>query len=255
MEERSRTSRRCSSGAVVLGETLKRANLAVENVETVVNKDSTKVKVATKIDVSALEAELASLPAGSYAIEPAPPNPVAVPGRAFAGSETARNGINGLVIAARAAHVAVDAVRVGPICLDGDGREPFFLDQPARDNRALAIELVRAVCGFAEQDETCIADPVEQVIVVGPVSRETPAQRSDDLRRFTFGLRRCLRLQITMDVRGSDRGKAVECLRDLDDRIRYGQADQLVHQPSYPAAGVSTAYGRGHHDALRAQLL
>ena len=69
------------------------------NVEKVVNKDSTKVKVATKIDVSALEAELANLPAGSYAIEPAPPNPVAVPGRAFAGSETARNGINGLVIA------------------------------------------------------------------------------------------------------------------------------------------------------------
>jgi phage tail sheath protein FI len=70
-----------------------------QNVEKVVNKESTKVKVATKIDVSALEAELASLPAGSYAIEPAPPNPVAVPGRAFACSETARNGINGLVIA------------------------------------------------------------------------------------------------------------------------------------------------------------
>jgi phage tail sheath protein FI len=69
------------------------------NVETVVNKDSTRVKVATKIDVSQLEADLASLPAGSYAIEPAPSNPVAVPGRAFAGSETARQGINGLVIA------------------------------------------------------------------------------------------------------------------------------------------------------------
>ena len=55
--------------------------------------------MATKIDTSQLEADLASLPAGSYAIEPAPPTPVAVPGRAFAGSETARQGINGLVIA------------------------------------------------------------------------------------------------------------------------------------------------------------
>ena len=69
------------------------------NIETVVNKESAKVKVATKIDVSNLEAELASLPAGSYAIEPAPANPVAVPGKAFAGSETSRQGINGLVIA------------------------------------------------------------------------------------------------------------------------------------------------------------
>ena len=55
--------------------------------------------MATKIDTSKLEADLASLPAGSYPIEPAPATPVAVPGRAFAGSETARKGINGLVIA------------------------------------------------------------------------------------------------------------------------------------------------------------
>ncbi|MET0577279.1 MAG: phage tail sheath subtilisin-like domain-containing protein, partial [Ilumatobacteraceae bacterium] len=73
--------------------------LTLSDVEKVVNKDSTKVKVATKIDVSTLEADLASLPAGSYPIEPAPPSPVSVPGRAFAGSETARQGINGLVIA------------------------------------------------------------------------------------------------------------------------------------------------------------
>lgn len=69
------------------------------NIETVVNKESTKIKVATKVDVSKLEAELATLPAGSYAIEPAPPKPVPVPSKAFAGSETARAGINGLTIA------------------------------------------------------------------------------------------------------------------------------------------------------------
>jgi len=69
------------------------------NVETVVNKESEKVKVATKVDTSKLEADLATIPAGVYAIEPAPAEPIAVSGRAFAGSETARTGINGLVIA------------------------------------------------------------------------------------------------------------------------------------------------------------
>jgi phage tail sheath protein FI len=69
------------------------------NVETVVNGGSKKVKVATKLDTKGLAADLASLPQGIYAIEPAPPSPVPVPGRAFAGSETARTGISGLVIA------------------------------------------------------------------------------------------------------------------------------------------------------------
>jgi len=67
--------------------------------ETVINKESKKVKVATKVDTSKLAADLASVPAGVYAIEPAAASPVAVSGRAFAGSETARTGISGLVIA------------------------------------------------------------------------------------------------------------------------------------------------------------
>jgi phage tail sheath protein FI len=69
------------------------------NIDKVVNKESKKIKVATKVDAAQLADDLASLPAGTFAVEPAPPNPVAVPGRAFAGSETARTGINGLVIA------------------------------------------------------------------------------------------------------------------------------------------------------------
>ena len=67
--------------------------------ETVVNKESTKVKIATKIDTDKLVNDLASIPAGVYSIEPAPANPTPVSGRAFTGSETARTGINGLVIA------------------------------------------------------------------------------------------------------------------------------------------------------------
>jgi phage tail sheath protein FI len=60
---------------------------------------STKVKVATKIDVDQLAADLQTLPTGSFAIEPVTPNPVSVPGRAFSGSESARTGISGLSIA------------------------------------------------------------------------------------------------------------------------------------------------------------
>jgi phage tail sheath protein FI len=70
-----------------------------KNIDSVVNKESTRVKVATKVDVDALAAEFATLPTGSFAIEPAPPTPVAVAGKSFTGSESARTGINGLVIA------------------------------------------------------------------------------------------------------------------------------------------------------------
>jgi hypothetical protein len=64
-----------------------------------INKTSTRVKVATKIDVDQLAADLRTIPAGTFAIEPAPATPVAVPSRAFAGSESARTGISGLTIA------------------------------------------------------------------------------------------------------------------------------------------------------------
>lgn len=73
--------------------------LKLADAEKTVNAGSTKVKVATKVDTKNLAAALQTVPAGMYAIEPAPPTPVSVPGRAFAGSETARQGINGLVIA------------------------------------------------------------------------------------------------------------------------------------------------------------
>jgi len=69
------------------------------NVESVVNAESTKIRVATKVDLSDVDVALASLQAGSYAIEPATPDPIAVKGKAFTGSEVDRTGINGLVIA------------------------------------------------------------------------------------------------------------------------------------------------------------
>lgn len=60
---------------------------------------STKVKVATKVDVDQLAADLQTIPTGNFDIVPAAALPVPVPGRAFTGSESARTGINGLTIA------------------------------------------------------------------------------------------------------------------------------------------------------------
>jgi hypothetical protein len=51
------------------------------------------------------------------------------------------------------AHEAVDAVRVGPVGLDGDRGEALFVDQPPRDRGAIGVELVRAVRGFAEEHD------------------------------------------------------------------------------------------------------
>ena len=60
--------------------------------------------------------------------------------------------------AADAADVLIDAVGVRPIPFDGDPRETLLLDEPLRDARPLAVELVRAVCRLAEQDDSRVTD-------------------------------------------------------------------------------------------------
>jgi hypothetical protein len=74
------------------------SGLTLDKVESEL-KTSTKVKAALKIDLGALSPDLAVLQAGNFAIEPAPATPISVSSKAFAGSETARTGISGLVIA------------------------------------------------------------------------------------------------------------------------------------------------------------
>jgi Bacteriophage tail sheath protein len=70
------------------------------NVEKVVNGASTKVKVKLnidpKLDVSSM---IDVMKPGTFSLEKAAPTPVPVNGRRFAGSESARTGINGLAIA------------------------------------------------------------------------------------------------------------------------------------------------------------
>ena len=51
----------------------------------------------------------------------------------------------GVGVVASRADVAVDAQRVRPVGLRRDGGEALLLDQPARDPRPLAVELVRPV--------------------------------------------------------------------------------------------------------------
>jgi phage tail sheath protein FI len=78
------------------------------NVKTVVNATSTKIKVDVKIDAGVdLASQLEVLKPGRYALEKAAPVPVPVSGRKFAGSEAARNGINGLAVASDVTMVVV----------------------------------------------------------------------------------------------------------------------------------------------------
>ena len=70
------------------------------DVATVVNKTSTKVKVTVNLDKKAdLTGQLDILKPGTYPLQAAAPKPVPVTGRQFAGSESARSGINGLAVA------------------------------------------------------------------------------------------------------------------------------------------------------------
>ncbi len=70
------------------------------NVATVVNAASTKVKVEVLLDAKVdLSGQLEVLRPGSYPLEKAAPTAVPVTGRRFAGSESARQGINGLAVA------------------------------------------------------------------------------------------------------------------------------------------------------------
>jgi hypothetical protein len=70
------------------------------NVKTAVNKTSTKIKVDLSLDKAAdLSQQLEVIKPGRYPLEKAAPVPVPVTGRKFAGSESTRNGINGLAVA------------------------------------------------------------------------------------------------------------------------------------------------------------
>ena len=70
------------------------------NVATVINGTSTRIKVNVLLDDKTdLSSQIEVLRPGLYSLEKATPTPVPVTGRKFAGSETTRQGINGLAVA------------------------------------------------------------------------------------------------------------------------------------------------------------
>jgi hypothetical protein len=62
------------------------------------------------------------------------------------------------LVAARSARVAVDAVGIRPVGFDRHGAEAPLLNEPLGDLSPLAVELVRAVRGFAQQHQAGAAD-------------------------------------------------------------------------------------------------
>ncbi|KMM46239.1 MAG: phage tail sheath family protein [Cellulomonas sp.] len=97
---------------------------------TVINKTSTKVKVEIKLAQDTdLSSQLELLKPGQYSLEKAAPKPVAVSGRKFAGSESARSGINGLAIAEDVTIVVV----------------PDLLTAATKDDGSLDLGLWKAV--------------------------------------------------------------------------------------------------------------
>jgi Bacteriophage tail sheath protein len=78
------------------------------DVKIVVNEASTKVKVKLELDKKVdLSSQLELIKPGQYQLAKAAPKKVPVTGRKFAGSESARTGINGLAIADEVTIVAV----------------------------------------------------------------------------------------------------------------------------------------------------
>jgi hypothetical protein len=91
--------------------------------------------------------------------------------------------------------VAVDAIAVGPVPLDGNEAEALLLDQATADPCSPEVILVRPVRRLAEQDVAGIADPLEEgVQVLGVLERggkgeDLPAEASAQIRfivRDTF---------------------------------------------------------------------
>ncbi len=78
-----------------------------------------------------------------------------------------REGLDGFLVVALALEEAIDPISVRPVGLDGHGGEAFFPDQAFGDLRPGAIELVSSVRRFSKQDETRVADQLQQRVVVG----------------------------------------------------------------------------------------
>src|SRR6185437_11741678 len=77
--------------------------------------------------------------------------------------------LEGIGIFARFANEAMNTVGVRPVAFNGYEIEAFLLDQPPGDQRALAIEVMRAMRSLSDQNHAPPADPLQQRVVVAGV--------------------------------------------------------------------------------------
>jgi hypothetical protein len=75
-------------------------------------------------------------------------------------------GIDAVHVRPFAAHIAIDAVGVGPIRFRRNGVESLLINQALGDESAFAVEFVRPMTGFAEQNKTGVAHHLDERIVV-----------------------------------------------------------------------------------------
>ncbi len=92
-------------------------------------------------------------------------------------------------IGADTAHIAVDAIGGGPVGFDGHGAEAFVFDEQAGEPGALAVDLVGAVRGRAQEPHARVADGGEQGGVVGRGAVEHLCALGRQVREGGFGNR------------------------------------------------------------------
>src|SRR6266702_2717292 len=119
------------------------------NVKTVINKTSTKIKVDITLEKGAnLATQLDVLKPGRYELQKATPVPVPVSSRKFAGSESARNGINGLAVADEVTMVVV----------------PDLITAATKDDGTVDLNLWKAVqtalISHCEQNGKSLLNPI-----------------------------------------------------------------------------------------------
>src|SRR4029077_19986507 len=86
----------------------------------------------------------------------------------------AAQGFFGIGVIAEPSHVAVNAIRVGPVALNCNRNEAFLFDEALGYARSFTIELMRTVRGFADEYVRCVAYLIEQRVIVLRIAAHWP---------------------------------------------------------------------------------
>src|SRR5207248_4791998 len=91
------------------------------------------------------------------------------------------------LIAAAPANVKVGAMGIRPIGFGCNRIEALLFDQQARDAGPLTVKLMRPMRSFAQQDETSVADDLEQAIIIAADAAHGHSLATDDCDRIATG--------------------------------------------------------------------